>query len=169
MGVARYVIGLKEDFDRATGDAMDAGKVNAIRFINNSVRLYGWRSLSNDTDNYSMLSARDLLNRLVVACEATLEQFVFQTIDGKGQLLSTINGSLVGILEPVRQGGGVYPMYLSNGDLVDPGYKVDTGPSVNTLDNLANNEVRAKVSVRISPTAALISVTIVKVGLLAAL
>lgn len=169
IAVARSVIGLKADYTRAIGDELDAAKVSAIRNINSTVRLYGWRSLSNDTLNYSLLIGRDTLNRLVVESESRLEQYVFQTVDGKGQLLSTINGTLVGILEPIRQSGGLFERFAANGDLIDPGYLVETGSTINTLDNLANNEVKARVSVRVSPAAALISVTIVKVGLLSGL
>lgn len=169
IAVARFVTGLKYEYTRTEGDDLDANKVNAIRIINNSVRNYGWRSLSDDTDNYSLLTGRDLLNRLVTESEKRLEQFVFQTVDGRGQLLSAINGTIVGIVEPYRQAGGLFEKFDADGNLVDPGYLVETGTTVNTLDNLANNEVKARLSVRISPSAALISVTIVKVGLLAGL
>lgn len=166
IAIARSVVGLKYDYNRATGDALDAAKVNAIRFINNTVRLYGWRSLSNDTANYALLIGRDVLNRIVVESERRLEEYVFQTIDGRGQLLSSIGGTITGILEPMRAAGGLFENVDANGDIVDPGYLVETGSTVNTLENLANNIVNARVSIRVSPAAALISVTIVKVGLL---
>ena len=166
IAIARSVIGLKFDYSRAVGDELDAAKVSAIRFINDSVRLYGWRSLSDDTANYALLIGRDVLNRIVVESERRLEQFVFQTIDGKGQLLSEIGGTIVGILEPMRAAGGLFERIAADGSRIDPGYLVDTGTSINTLENLANNVVNAQVSVRVSPAAALISVTIVKVGLL---
>lgn len=169
ISVARFVTGLKFDYNRTTGDSLDTSKVNAIRLINNSVRNYGWRSLSDDTANYALLTGRDLLNRLVTESEKRLEAFVFQTIDGRGQLLSSINGTIVGIVEPYRQAGGLFERFDAEGNLVDPGYLVETGANVNTLDNLANNEVKARLSVRISPSAGLITVTIVKVGLLAGL
>ena len=169
IATARFVTGLKYDYSKSTGDSLDAGKVNAIRFINNTVRNYGWRSLSDDTDNYALLTGRDLLNRLVTESEKRLEQFVFQTVDGRGQLLSSINGTIVGIVEPYRQKGGLFEKFDVEGNIIDPGYLVETGPNVNTLNNLANNEVRARLSVRLSPSAALITVTIVKVGLLAGL
>ena len=166
IATARSLVGLKYNYTRAQGDALDAGKVNAIRYIQGSVRLYGWRSLSDDTDNYAMLTGRDVLNRVVVTAELLLEQFVFQPIDGKGQLLSSVNGALVGILEPMYAAGGLYALYAPSGTLIDRGYLVETGPAVNTLASLSNNEVRARVSIRVSPSAALISVTVVKVGLL---
>lgn len=166
IAVANSVLGLKYDYSRANGDTLDAAKVNAIRYIDNTVRLYGWRSLSSDTTNYSLLTARDVLNTIVVEAEGRLEQYVFQTIDGKGQLLSSVGGALVGILEPMRAAGGLYERYGPNGSLLDRGYAVESGATVNTLETLSNNEVRARVSVRVSPSAAMISVTIVKVGLL---
>lgn len=164
--VARSVVGLKYNYTRAEGDALDAAKVNAIRVVQNNIRLYGWRSLSDDTANYALLNGRDFLNYLVVRSEALLEQYVFEQIDGKGHLLAQIGGTLTGLLEPIRSVGGVYERYDASGALVDPGYLVETGTTVNTLENLANNEVKARISVRVSPSAALISTTIVKVGLL---
>lgn len=167
-GIAAYVIGVDQGFTRTDHDLLDAGRVSPIRVISNSVRLYGWRSLSQDEQNYSMLTGRDVLNRLTVECEARLEPFVFQTIDGRGQLLSAMNGVLRGVLEPIRSQGGIFERRAENGDILDVGYTVDTGPGVNSIDVLANNEVRARVAVRISPTAALVSLTIVKVGVTAA-
>lgn len=166
IAVARSLVGLSDDFNRIEGDDLDESKVNAIRVINNTIRLYGWRSLSNDTRNFALLNIRDLLNYLVFTAESTLQPYVFRTVDARGQLLSQVNGVLTGILEPIRVAGGLFEKFAENGDQLDPGYLVDTGSSVNTLENLANNEIRAKVSVRPSPSAALISVTIVKVGLL---
>lgn len=166
IAVARSIVGLKAEYNRTNGDSLDAAKVNAIRYINNTVRLYGWRSLSNDTSNYSLLVGRDVLNRIVTESESRLEQFVFEPIDGRGQLLASVNGTLMGILEPMRSAGGLYELYDASGAVVDSGYLVDTGPSVNTLSNLANNEVKARISIRVSPSASLISVTITKVGLL---
>ena len=50
--------------------------------------------------------------------------------------------------------------------VLDPGYQVDVGSNVNTPQTLANNELRAVLSVRISPLGALVTLTIVKVGIL---
>jgi phage tail sheath protein FI len=161
---ARTILGVDQSFTRAEGDTLDNGKVSAIRVIANTVRLYGWRSLSNDSANYYLLTGRDLLNRLVVSAELVLEEFVFQPIDAKGQLLSSINAALVGIVEPMRKLGMLYENYDDAGNLIDPGYKVETGSEVNSAASLAANEVRARLSVRVSPSGALVSLTIVKVA-----
>jgi len=163
-----YVTGVAKTWGRANGDTLDAAKVNAIRSINGSIRLYGYRSTSTDTE-FPLLSIRDLLNYLSTACDRELEQFVFQPIDAKGQLLSSVTGALVGILEPIATKGGVFPLYDEAGNRIDPGYSVSTGSSINTLTTLSNNEVHARIGIRPSPSAATLFVDIVKVGLLSSL
>lgn len=169
IGVARTVLGLSREYTKAQAEALDAARVNIIRRVAGTVRLYGWRSLSSDEANYGFLSSRDLLNRLVVESELRLEQYVFAAIDSKNQLLSAINAELVGIVEPIRAQGGLYEQTDANGQAIDPGYLVETGNSVNSAQSLANNEVRARLSVRLSPTGALVQLDIVKVGLLSGL
>lgn len=166
MGEGRTVLGLSTSFSLADSNDLDEAKVSVIRNMARSFRLYGWRSLSNDIDNYAYLKDRDLLNRLVVEAERRLEDYVFESIDGKGQLLSAINAELVGMVDPIRQAGGLFENYDIDGELIDPGYKVETGTNVNTAQSLANNEVRARLLVRVSPTGGLVSLTIVKVGIL---
>lgn len=168
-GRARYVIGVDQEFDALTGDALYAGRVNAIRTISGTARLYGWRSTSKDEANFGSLTSQDMINRVVTEGEARLEPFVFQVIDGRGQLLSRINGEMVGMLEPMRAAGGLYPMIDVTGDEIDPGYRVSTGPEVNTPQTLARNEVKVDIGIRPSPTADLITYSIVKVGLTAGL
>lgn len=164
--VANVATGVVVEYTNDEANALDEGKVSVIKRVNNGVRLYGWRSLSNDTENFGYLNGRDLLNFLTIRAEGELEQYVFGSVDSKGHLLSAINGSLVGIVEPIRIAGGLYEHLDDNGEQVDPGYLVETGSSINSTESLANNEVKARLSVRVSPVGALISLTIVKVGVL---
>lgn len=166
---AYTLVGVSKEFSRAEGDALDASRVSVIRRIGSGVRLYGWRSLSSDQQNFGFLNARDLLNRVVVESSKRLEQFVFAPIDAKGQLLANINAELVGILEPLRLAGGLYPRIDASGKEVDEGYLVDTSTAVNTLTSLSKNEVRARVAMRVSPIGALVTLDIVKVGLMSGL
>lgn len=169
MGVANTLLGLSREYSKADNDRLDAGRVSIIRRVAGSIRLYGWRSLSPDDTNYGFLSSRDLLNRLVVESSARLEQYVFATIDSKNQLLSAINAELVGIVEPVRKAGGLYEKTDDTGQEIDAGYLVETGSSVNSVQSLNQNIVRARLSVRLAPTGAMVSLDIVKVGLLSGL
>lgn len=169
MGKMNSVISVEQTFTTEEANDLDNAKVSVIRNIANSVRLYGWRSVSSDVENYSYLKDRDLLNYLVVQAEKRLEDYVFAPVDRKGQLLSSINAALVGLVEPIRAAGGLYENYDANNELIDPGYRVETGNSVNTTATLVNNEVRALLFVRVSPAGGLVSLNIVKVGLLSGL
>lgn len=167
---AEYVLDTVTAIDRATGDELDSAGVSAIRAIpGGGIRLYGWRSLSDDVDNYALLTGRDMLNYLVVEGERRLEQYVFRTVDPRGHLFSEIAAELVGLVEPIRVRGGLYALIDDQGNEIDPGYSVNTGPSVNTPARLAAQEVWAELGVRVSPTGAVINLIITKAGLTAAL
>lgn len=165
---ARFVLGLVRELTRADADTLDAAHVSAIRTIAGTTRLYGWRSLSTDEQNYALLSGRDVINAVAFEAELALEDYVFRPIDGSGGLLSEVEAELVGILEPIRVAGGIYPRRDEDtGDELDPGYSVDVGPSVNTQAVIAGDELRAVIALRVSPVATDLVVTIVKAGLTA--
>jgi hypothetical protein len=123
--------------------------------------------LSPNEVDYALLTGRDVLNYLSVQAETVLEPFVFSTIDGRGQLLALIGGALIGLVEPMRALGGLYERVAADGTRIDPGYRVDTGPSVNTPAVLAANTVKAVLSVRVSPVGSLVQITITKAALTA--
>jgi hypothetical protein len=169
---AEFVVAPDQVFGQVDGDDLDNGKVNAIRTIAASTRVYGWRSLSNDPANYRMISAADVVNRVVTACKLALEPYVFAAVDGKGQLLSAMAGTLEGVVAPMAVAGGLFPLTtVRNGQtvVVDPGYKVDTGPSLNTTTSLSADQIRGTVGVRPAPTAALVLLTVNKASVTAAL
>lgn len=163
LSAARFIVAPEVEIDRTAGDDLDANHVSAIRTIAGGVRLYGWRSLSTDDANWHSLTGRDVCNGIQEAALAVAEEFVFETIDAGGYLLSRLNSALTGIVEPIARAGGLYP----RDD--DPGYLVDTGASVNTDALLAANQIGAVVEVRPSPTAELIKLSIVKAAVTAAL
>lgn len=165
--ISPYIIGTDVELSNADGATLEAARVSPIRVVAGRLRLYGWRSLSSNETDYFSLTVADTLNRLVTECELRLEPFVFRTIDGRGQLLSQMAGILIGVLEPIRSAGGLYERVVA-GEVLDPGYSVDVSQAVNTVESLAKNEVRAAVAARLSPNAQTITLTIVKVGLAAA-
>lgn len=165
IAAARYLAGVERELTRAEGDRLDGNAVSAIRAVAGRPRLYGWRSLALDELNFALLTGQDVLNLLVAQAEERLEQFVFRTIDGRGHLFAEAAAELTGIAEPIRAAGGLYERLDDEGNVLDRGYGVDVGPSVNTPASLAENKLRAALSVRVSPTGALVEVTIVKAGL----
>lgn len=167
VAVARYVTGTELAITREDGDQLDEAHVSAIRTIAGTVRLYGWRSLSTDEDNYALLTGRDVLNTVALAAEQRLERFVFQPIDSDGRLLASVAAELVGIVDPYRAAGGLYARVV-DGEQLDPGYSIDVGPTVNTEAVLRANTIAAVLALRVSPVGSLIDLTIVKAGLTAA-
>lgn len=169
-GIARFVLGPATPLTRAEGDELDGNRVSAIRTVAGTTRLYGWRSLSTDALNYPLLSARDLLNYIAIECSKVVEQYVFETIDSSGQLLSKVGASLIGVLDPIRAAGGLFERIDKvTGQRLDPGYSVNVGPEINTNETAAANKILAEVRVRNSPNGSDLVITIVKASLTASL
>jgi hypothetical protein len=166
-GVARFVTGLDPAsgvITDAVGNALNDEHVNVIR-PKAGIRLYGWRSLSTDTVNYELLSEQDTLNLISYLLNVQLQQYAFAVIDSLGQLFSNMAQTAKSILEPLITAGALYPGPDStNGQVSDPGYLIDTGSDVNTSATLAANQAAMNVFVRLSPTAELIPVGVVKVA-----
>jgi phage tail sheath protein FI len=171
---ARYVLGTDQVFTVSDAADLEAGKVNVLATVAASVRVYGWRSLSDDPANWMFLSAADLVNRLSVAAKTLLEPYVFAPIDDKGHLLSSIAAALEGLVKPLAAAGALYAYSErdeASGAVTqrDPGYRVSVSGDLNTAASLAGNAVYAQLGVRPAPTAALVVLDITKAGVLAAL
>lgn len=166
--ISNFVLDVDQNFTADVANDLDQAKVSIIRKFGSSVRLYGWRSLSNDSNNWFFLKDRDLLNYITVRAQAALEKYVFETIDANGHLFSAINAEVVGLVDPIAQAGGLFAIYDDDGNQKDPGYIVNTSNDINTLATLSQNTANVDLAVRISPSAALINLTVFKVNLLAA-
>lgn len=160
----RWVIGTTAPIDPATNNTLAESFVNGIITTGSRVRLYGWASLASDRDNLGLLNARDTLNNLAIDVATVLEPFVFATNDGKGQLRSYIESAVVGVLDPIAKADGFYAR-VSGDTEIDPGYDVTVDTALNPITAAAENKVNVGIEVRLSPTAQLIQVEIIKVPL----
>lgn len=167
IALPKWIIGTVIPVDRKTNDSLNEAQVNAITTIGSTPRLYGWASLTTDLENLRLLTAQDSLNNLGLRVEDVLEEFVYEVNDGKGHLRSKVESAIKGVLDPIARMNGFYPL-TRDGEELDPGYAVVVDETLNTAASISNNELRASVSVRLSPTAALIRVEIIKVALTAA-
>lgn len=165
---AQHVLSLVTVFDNDDAELLAESKVSPIRGEGVNIRLYGWNSLSTDRDNWRDLKDRDLVNWLVTESTRRLENYVFETIDNRGQLMSQIEAELVGLVDPVAQANGLYARFDDEGNEIDPGYAIDTR-SLNTESTIVNNELHVGLAVRVSTTSDLINLTIVKAGIQSAL
>lgn len=171
---SRYVVGLSSNgattkVPKTISNALDEGKVNAIRVIDGQVRIYGARSASNDTGNWRYITYRDTVNQIASESEKALEQFVFSTIDSRKTLFGSIASALTTIMENTKDKGGVYAMVDAFGNDIDRGYRIDVSDSLNPVTALAEGKISASIGVRVSGVADLITLTITKSSLTTAL
>jgi hypothetical protein len=162
---SRFVTGIATAVSRADGDLLDADRVNAIRIINGSVRIYGARSHSTVTSQWRFITNRDTMNYVVYLAEEALEPLVFSGIDGRGGVYLAIRSALQGVLEPIRQAGGFFEMFDTQGRKVDSGYTITVDDSLNPLAQLETGLIKARVGVRVSSVGDKIDVNIIKSNL----
>lgn len=167
LATASFVNGVEVDVDKTSGDALDDDSVNAIRIIANSVRIYGARSLSTDTENFRHITVQDTVNSIVTEAAASMEDLVFSVVDGRGSLFSSIEGRLTAICHRAKNLGSLYEAYSETGALIDPGYSVKCDSSINTTAQIAEGTIKAQLGVRVSPIGDKIEVTIIKSSLTA--
>lgn len=167
FGAFRFVSGLDPAsglVNDAVGDYLNDNHVNCIR-PKAGIRLYGWRSLSSDTINFELLNQQDTLNLLAFQQYNVLQQYVMSIIDPAGQLFDEMETDVLNILEPLITAGALYPGPAdADGNVTDPGYRIDTGSDVNTPSTLLLNEAVISTFVRLSPVAELIPASITKVA-----
>ena len=162
---ARFINGVYASYDSTVGNELDASAVNAIRVINNLVRIYGARSLSLDTANFRYINAQDVVNHVVVEANRTLEDVLFTVIDGRNSVFATVEAKLVSVMEPLRTLGALYEAFDVNGRRIDYGYTVKCDNSLNPLAQLVDGTVTARVGLRVSSIGDSIQVDIIKSNL----
>jgi phage tail sheath protein FI len=167
LSAARFVVGVATDIDRTVGDDLDTNNVNAIRVIQNSVRIYGARSCSADDENFRYITAQDTVNHVVIEAARTLEDLVFSTIDGRNTIFSAIEARLIAVLSPLRDIGALFEAYDANGRKIDSGFTVRCDAKLNPTSQLAGGTVKAKVGLRVSSVGDKIEVDIIKSNLTA--
>lgn len=158
-GETRYSIDLSQpEWTDAVREALNTKGVNVFRTVQGRIRLYGYRTLTEtyDTPNLPIGSAR---TRMAVSSRADGigEQFLFKQIDGRGRTIAEFAGALTGMLHGFWQLGALY------GESPEEAFLVETGPSVNTVTTLGNNELRAVIAMRTSPFGELVRFEIVAV------
>lgn len=162
---AKFVNGVYAAYDKTSGDALDDSSVNAIRVINNVVRIYGARSLSLDTQNFRYINAQDVVNHVVVEANRTLEDVLFSVIDGRNSVFASVEAKLVAVMEPLRTLGALYEAFDVNGRRIDYGYTVKCDSTLNPLAQLIDGTVTARIGMRVSSIGDSIQVDIIKSNL----
>lgn len=164
---ANFINGVVTDVDRTNGNALDDECVNAIRVINNTIRIYGARSLSQDTTNFRYITSQDTVNSIVTDAYRAIEPLVFTAIDGRGTTFAAVESRLISVLEGYRLSGSLFEAFSTSGQRLDYGYTVRCDAKLNPTTDLADGKIKAKVGVRVSSVGDRIEVEIVKSSLTA--
>ena len=137
----------------------DAG-ASMARLIYGGVRTYGYRTVvDKDASPAWLMFGWARLNMAITAeAEAIGEHYMFSQLDGKGHTLSEFGGELSAMLLGYYTDGALY------GSTPQEAYDVNVGSSVNTPETIANGELHAVISVRMSPAAEWVVIEIVKVA-----
>jgi hypothetical protein len=139
---------------------LNDASVSMARLIYGGVRTYGYRSCVDPTavPQWVMFGWARLNMGITAQAEAIGERYVFSQLDGRGHTLSEFGGELSAMLLGYYNEGSLY------GATPEEAYYVDVGSSVNTPDTIANGELHAVISVRMSPDAEWVVIEVVKVA-----
>lgn len=160
VGISRYAVAVSQAaFDDTTRTALNDAGVNLIRLRGSSVKVYGWRSLTDPINDKNWIDFGN--GRLYMALSAELdaagENFEFDEIDGQnGTTISSFHTALAGICLEHFIRGELF------GDTADEAFTVDTGPAVNTIPRIQNLELHAIVSVKMAPFAEFVQIAVAK-------
>lgn len=160
-----FVTGLESAVNRASGDTLDDSRVNAIRIINNQVRIYGARSHSTNTAQWRFITHRETINYILYLANEALEPLIFSSINGRKEIYANVKTALKNVMEPIRVAGGLFEGSDQNGALTDYGYTVKCDDSINTLSDLEAGQIHARLGVRVSSVGDKISLTVTKSNL----
>lgn len=160
-----HVLDLASDVAPSDVQDLAAARVNSIIKVAAGVRNNGWRSLSTDATNWKMLTAAAVSAAIGEFVENTLDRQYGESIDDEGRFFSRVEGEIAGYLTDLRAAGALYALWNADHTArLDPGFTVDTGPTVNTPAQLADNVAAVDVAFRVAPTAELLKSRITKVA-----
>jgi hypothetical protein len=162
---ARYVNGVEFSIGSTVANDLDSESINAIRVINNTIRVYGARSCSGDLPNFRYTTAQDVLNHVVVESYRGLEDILFSPIDSRNEMFVAVKQRLQSILEGLRSIGAIYEAFDTNGRRIDYGYTVKCDSSINPLSQLIDGTITARVGLRVTGIGDSIQVDIIKSSL----
>lgn len=157
-GISSYAIGLSQVgwTEAQRGELNEAG-VNALRVLNGSVEVYGYRTLVNYIvdDTWQFLSNARLDAYIKATSAAVGERFVFRQI---GKKLPAEFGSAI-------EGEVLLPLFNQEalfGETQAEAFSVDIGEAVNTPTTIEEGKLKAIASIRMSGVAEVIEILIEK-------
>jgi phage tail sheath protein FI len=159
-GGTQYVTDLSQPaWDDLTRETLNNNTVNVIRRMFNGIRNYGWRSLTDPVGDLNWLDFGNARLHMEISAELSNvgENYMFDEIDGQnGNTISFFHSEIGAVMLDHFTARELF------GDAPEQAFSVDTGPAVNTLQTIANNELHAVVNYRAATMAEWVKIEIVK-------
>jgi hypothetical protein len=158
-GVSRRALGLAQSYSDADRQELNANGVTLGRPMFGLVRTYGNRTGAGPDMNGNWTFIKESRVIMAVAHEgnASVEDFVFDTIDALGHLFVSVKNTLVGICLKYWRAGALY------GGTPEQAFRVVCDFSVNPPATIATGELHAAIYLRTSKVAEWVKVEIIKV------
>lgn len=157
-GQVDYAVGIKAERPFTEIQDLAESQVNCFRTVNNRVRAYGdWTlaDLSVLPHWWNMSGSRTVM-AVRAREQAVAEELMFGQIAADGLFLDKYNGALSGVLAELQRAGAIY------GSDSNPGYRVTVGGANNPLSEIAVGQVEAEITMRTSPEAVALKITLIR-------
>jgi len=156
-GNSNYAINVTTNYSSASRAVLNNAGVNVVRFVPNAnqIALYGFRSCALDP-NWNRLNNVRFRMQVVRDFDLIGEQFIFNEIDGKGQIFSTFAGVLAAQCQAYWLRKSIY------GNRPSDSYQVNAGSGINTPNTIAAGQVNASVNLRMSPFGEFVTINVTK-------
>lgn len=163
-GSSVYATGVTQSYSAADRASLNSGGVNVIRNVPNvnQIAIYGSRSCSNDA-NWVFLNNCRFRMQVVRELDIIAESFLFDEIDGRGQIFARLNGALAGQCQTYWVRRSIYGTDPSSA------FQVNTGSTINTPASIAAGQINAQVGLRMAPFGEFVNISITKYATSAAL
>jgi hypothetical protein len=143
-----------------TRDEMYSNGVNLILEEEGAIMLYGWRCLTDPNGVLQdWLNAGNCRLRMAIVAKAQViaKKFVLGEIDGAGKTFKEFEGELKAMLGEYWKIGSLY------GQTPEQAFSVNVGPSINTPESIKSLEMKAAISLRMSPDAEMVTIVVSKI------
>jgi len=144
------------DFDQ---EALLDGGVNPFANIYGVLELYGFQTVIDQSDSNPFWQANCGRARmwLVAQAKAVGENYVFKTIDGKGQLQQKLKSDLEAVCLQLYGVDGLF------GETPQEAFAVEVGAAINTTDTIAQGELHAVMEARLGLHAKAVLIDLVSI------
>jgi len=160
LGQSVYALNVNGHYTDGEYQSLNNAGASMARLIYGGVRTYGYRTVVDPVamPQWLMFGWARLNMAITAQAEAIGEHYVFAQLDGRGHTLSEFGGELSAMLLAFYNEDSLF------GETPQDAYSVDVGSSVNTPTTIANGELHAVISVRMSPDAEWVVIEVVKVA-----